>query len=352
MDPIGTVVRIPLLRRRQTTTQLSIRWTSYWPTNCLYLLGLQSALQQFPLENKSLQPLLASLPSILVHSRADSTVNNYFYAYQAWERWAHSYGVVPLPAQAFSFGLYLLSRIQDGSTYPVVKGAFYGVKHVHNLFMVADPTTQTLVINLLEASKRLDKHVVAKKEPITTDILRKLYASTVVSKGTLNDIRVMCFCILGYSGFLRYEEIASLRVCDLSFEPTHMKIFVEKSKTDQYRDGKWLFISNGVTELCPSKIVRMYLNKCGITDFSSDEYLFRGIAKGKTYEKLRKGNKALSYTRVREILLTATHIIEIDYSYPYIHLLTTLRHGNGPDQGYYGIGQFRDLGILFWDRVE
>ena len=49
---------------------------------------------------------------------------------------------------------------------------------------------------------------------------------------------------------------------------------------------------------------------------------------------------------------TLYHIIEIDYSYPYIHLLTTLRHGYGPDQGYYGIGQFRDLGILFWDRVE
>ena len=89
-----------------------------------------------------------------------------------------------------------------------------------------------------------------------------------------------------------------------------MKIFVEKSKTDQYRDGKWLFIANGITELCPSKIVHMYLNKCGITDFSSEEYLFRGIAKGKTYEKLRKSNKALSYTRVREILLMALKTLD------------------------------------------
>ena len=33
----------------------------------------------------------------------------------------------------------------------------------------------------------------------------------------------MCFCLLGYSGFLRYDETAGLRVCDLNFEQTHMK---------------------------------------------------------------------------------------------------------------------------------
>ena len=265
-----------------------------------------------PLENQSLQPLLTSLPSILVHSRADNTVRNYYYAFQAWDRWAQSYGLVSLPAQPLSFTLYLLARIQEGATYPVVKAAVYGVKHLHNFFMVADPTEQTLVVNMLEASKRLDNHTVAKKEPITAEILQKLHSVTVEARGTLNDIRVMCFCILGYSGFLRYDEIANLRVCDLNFEPTHMKIFLEKSKTDQYRDGKWLFIANGVTKLCPTKIVRLYLEKCHITDPCSEEFLFRAIAKGKSYEKLRKNNKALSYTRIREILLAALKEIGLD----------------------------------------
>ena len=239
-------------------------------------------------------------------------MKNYFYAFQAWERWAKAYGVVSLPAQPVSFTLYLLARIQEGGTYPVVKAAFYGVKHVHKFFMVPDPTEQMVVINMKEASKRLDTHVVEKKEPITTLILQKLYSTTVEARGTLNDIRVMCFCLLGYSGFLRYDETAGLRVCDLNFEQTHMKIFVEKSKTDQYRDGKWLFIANGVTNLCPAKIVRQYLEKCEITDMSSEEFLFRGIAKGRGYEKLRKNNKALSYTRVREILLAALKEIGLD----------------------------------------
>ena len=279
---------------------------------CLYFLGLQSAISHVPLENRALLPLLNALPSVLVHSRADNTVENYYYAFQSWDRWAKLYGLVSLPAQPVSLALYLLFRIQQGGTYAVCKGAVYGIKHIHKLHMASDPTEEPLVLSMLEASKRLDTHVVVKREPITIDILQKLYTTTVKGRGSLNDIRVMCFSILGYSGFLRYDELSSLRVCDIVFQPTHVRVFIEKSKTDQYRDGKWCYIANGDTELCPTKIIHLYLEKCGITDFTSDEYLFRAISKGKYYEKLRNKNKPISYTRVREILLAALKEIGVD----------------------------------------
>ena len=300
----------------------------------LYYLGLQSALGEFQLENQSLKPLLSLLPSVVVHARSDNTVKNYYNAFVTWDKWAKMYGVCSLPAQPVSFALYLLARIQQGATHAVVKGAFYGVKYVHNFYMQPDPTEQVLVINMLEAAKRLDTHVVAKKEPITSAILQKLYTVTVKSRGTLNDVRVMCFCILGYSGFLQYEECASLRVCDFLFETTHMKIFVEKSKTDQYRDGKWLFIARGDTELCPIKIVQEYFAKCAITDLTSDQYLFRAIAKGKGYEKLQNTNKPLSYTRVREILLAGLKEIGVDTKLFGTH---SLRSGGATEAANAGI---------------
>ena len=115
----------------------------------------------------------------------------------------------------------------------------------------------------------------------------------------------MCFCILGYSGFLRYEEIAGLRVSDICFEETHLRIFIESSKTDVYREGKWVYIAKGDTPLCPDKIVRSYFAKCGIADFTCDEFIFRAISKGKYHKKSRNSPKRLSYTRVRETLLEA-----------------------------------------------
>ena len=133
---------------------------------------------------------------------------------------------------------------------------------------------------------------------------------------------------------MRYDETSALRVCDIIFEPTHMKIFIEKSKTDQYRDGNWLFVANGETDLCPARIVRLYLGKCGITDWLSEEFLFRGIAKGAGYEKLRNDSKPLSYTRVREILLAALKDIGLD---PKLFGTHSLRSGGATDAANSGV---------------
>ena len=73
-----------------------------------------------------------------------------------------------------------------------------------------------------------------------------------------------------------------------------------------------MFIANGITKLYPTETVGLYLDKCDITDPCSEEYLFRAIAKGNSYKKLRKNNKALSYTRAREIPLAALKEIGLD----------------------------------------
>ena len=71
-----------------------------------------------------------------------------------------------------TFGLYILAKIQSGDSYAVCKSAIYGVKYIHNMNFVADPTSNELVTGMLEAAKRLDDHAIRRKEPITVEILR------------------------------------------------------------------------------------------------------------------------------------------------------------------------------------
>ena len=82
-------------------------------------------------------------------------------------------------------------------------------------------------------------------------------------------------------------------------------MFIEKSKTDVYRDGNWVLIANGESKLCPASLLRLYLRKANLEDLQSPEFLFRAISKGKFVEKLRKTPKHISYSRVRELLLAA-----------------------------------------------
>jgi integrase len=275
-------------------------------------------------ESPSLNPLLLKLPSVLVHSRAESTTSAYFGVFSAWKRWATANHVVHLPAKPLTVSLYLLSKIQEGDSYAVCKAAFYGLKYFHTIQLQPDPTEDALVRNMLEAAKRLDTHVAKKKEPLTIGILHEFhtYCTTTAS---LSNMRLLCMCLLGFSGFLRFDELAHLTRGDFSFFPTHMTVFIEKSKTDQYRDGKVLYISRTDSRLCPVACTIDYLKRSGLHhdhtfDGSSEPdidsvahlYLFRGISSSKSGEKLRTANKPISYTRIRELLLKALSFVGVD----------------------------------------
>ena len=84
-----------------------------------------------------------------------------------------------------------------------------------------------------------------------------------------------------------------------------MSLFIQKSKTDRYREGSSILIActDGVT--CPVRMTRRYLELSKMTD-QSDQYLFSPTTFCKTSNTyVLKRQKSLSYTRAREILLDA-----------------------------------------------
>ena len=116
-----------------------------------------------------------------------------------------------LPAEETSIALFILSRIQMGETYTSIRVIFYGLKFVHNSNGSSDPTTNYMVRSMFEAAHRLCKIDTNKKEPIQIEQIEKLYENLVLHSTSLTDVRTMVICLLGYSVFLRYSEIANIR---------------------------------------------------------------------------------------------------------------------------------------------
>ena len=81
-----------------------------------------------------------------------------------------------------------------------------------------------------------------------------------------------------------------------------MEIFIEKSKTDIYREGAWVYISRS-HNICLVKHLEDYLRLVNI-NISSSQYIFRTISKGKK-SRLRRKNKPISYTTIRQKFLKA-----------------------------------------------
>ncbi|KAK3083447.1 hypothetical protein FSP39_022942 [Pinctada imbricata] len=158
-----------------------------------------------------------------------------------WKKWAIQNSIQEcLPARSLHVAIYLSCLVQQSKSPSPVIQAFYGIKWAHSVIRLKSRTDSDLVINVLEgAAKRRLSHSVQKKEPITPDLIDKMYDATF-QEGNLYTQRTICACLLSYSGFLRVSELLSLKICDISFFTTHMSIFIEKSKTDIYRDGNCL----------------------------------------------------------------------------------------------------------------
>lgn len=114
----------------------------------------------------------------------------------------------------------------------------------------------------------------------------------------------------------------------------HIKIRIEKSKTDIYRRGNYVVIASTGTDLCPVLWLKWYIDSVGLV-INSDEYMFRAISFCKTLGvyKLCKKNLPLSYTRAREILLESLADIGLDKSKFGLHSLRSGGVSSGENQG-------------------
>ena len=142
------------------------------------------------------------------------------------EKWAESNGVESrhiLPAQVCSFALYLVSLIQTSSTSSPVITAFYSVKWVHDISDMKSPTDSKIVINVLEAAKRILAKPENKKEPISDEILMSMYKRLYRFRH-LKNLRIICICLLGFAGFMRSSEILTIKVADIVFDQTFLQL--------------------------------------------------------------------------------------------------------------------------------
>jgi hypothetical protein len=100
--------------------------------------------------------------------------------------------------------------VNSASSFHPVNNAFYGIKWAHEVNGLQDPTTNSFVTSVLEASKRTASKKTEKKYPISTETLVEL--CTMFKDSTdLLIIRDLTMMLLSFSGFLRYDEISSLR---------------------------------------------------------------------------------------------------------------------------------------------
>ena len=271
--------------------------------------GIWAEVQQ--VRDPQLRRLAKKLPAVLLQGKATSTVKKYQYAFRRWARWAKEAGGVACPASEVLFSLYLLHVSDTVGSKAAIEAAVNVAAWAHELMGVQSVTEKPLVRASLKGLRRKLAKPVVKKRPVTAGMLRKM-AQALGQKPTLAEVRLLAAATLAFAGFLRYDELANLKCCDVVFHQDHLVLHIRSSKTDQLRHGAEVVIARTGTVTCPVSVLQHYYCMAGIVD-GSEEKLFRGITKTKHGEKLR-ATGGLSYSRLRELLLRKLEELGYDRS--------------------------------------
>ena len=288
----------------------------------VFNVGIWAGLRE--VADPDLRRLADQLPSIAIRCRQEGTVRNYTAAYLRWKQWAANYEEVQcLPTEPRYVAIYLLNLSQTSKTHAPVTNAYYGISWAHRTAGLPDPTQSELPKMIREAWSRVLGQGDNKKLPVSSQVVAKIVNSYAQRFECISDLRLAAMCVVAFAGFLRFDELSRIRFCDVIFRPTHMEIFIEKSKTDQHRKGNRVFIARLKSVNCPVRIFRRYLIRAGFGADYSEMFVFRGITRHKNIASrtLKKSNIPLSYNTARVLLLKAFESVGCDQSLLGVHSL-------------------------------
>ena len=164
-----------------------------------------------------MKDLFDKLPGVILQDRAASTTTQYINGFQRWKRWAQArtQPVNVLPASPLHVAIYLLSIMQTSNTTAPVTTAFYSLAWAHRIASVPSPTDNSLPKSVLEAAKRTLNKAHNRKEPVTPDMIHTLLEIYPLESASLFHIRTLTFIVIGYAGFLRFNELRNIRYSDI-----------------------------------------------------------------------------------------------------------------------------------------
>ena len=188
------------------------------------------------IKDEEIKMLSKSLPFVNESGLANSTNKKYFHGWKVWADWCNSKQEVHLcPADLFYVAIFLNHILFTSGKKGSVITAFYGIRWGHHVMGFDSPTDNPFVQLTFEGCQRLCQSETTKKEPITSEMIKPLVEKFGGKNASLPDLRFLLTCLLGFSGFLRKEELLSIKIKYLRISESHLEILVPKSKTDQHR---------------------------------------------------------------------------------------------------------------------
>lgn len=118
-----------------------------------------------------------------------------------------------------------------------------------------NPCTSSLVLWVLEESRRISAKPVTKKEHKTSDILLQIMKRYGTGSSSLPDIWISCMWLLLCSFF---SDLVNLKRSDIVFYENHLSLLISISKTQKLKTGSNVIVSRIDNVTCPYNLLKLY----------------------------------------------------------------------------------------------
>ena len=145
------------------------------------------------------------------------------------------------------------------------------------------------------------------KKPISGQILGSILGSSDLNN--VIEVRDCLVLLLCFSLLLRHDEISHISCDHIQRQEGGFKILIPKSKTDQFRNGRHVFLAENVSPRSPANLLQRYLEESGLS-LGTNHFLFCPLKR--SGRSLSASNTALSYSTYREIVRKSISKIGLD----------------------------------------
>ena len=283
-------------------------WTA--PNN--YFFILQVILQQSFWRDCSFD-LKENITNSVWDSRKSSTITKYCSSLRKFFEFCSSNEIlIEIPFDSLTIVQYLEFIKNSPQSNSAMTSALLSIKWLHcfkpGLNSHNDPANDRILSRIVDSSHRNSFKMKNRKKPLSADMIKDLI-KLLPPLPTLTQLRDCLIPILSYALLLRHDETSHLNCNHFNEDKNGFKILIPSSKTDTYREGKFVYLSKN--NQSATDLLRRYLSKSNLK-IGQNHFLFGPIVFDKSSRKYEINNKKLSYEVFNQIFKDSATKLGLD----------------------------------------
>ena len=161
-------------------------------------------------------------------SRAVNTVKTYRAGFNKWKLFALENNLVVFPVNQIEFEIFLTEKVEEGVAFQSLKNVIHAVNHFHNLFYI-----QTIQVDpkVLDFCQRFCRKVDNRKRPLLKSEFNTIVRLNTQRFSDFKLLRDLSIIIFAFIGFLRFDDLSQLRLCDVDIFGGTVKLKVFETKS-------------------------------------------------------------------------------------------------------------------------